>query len=601
MTSLRFIKFFILCLLFNITFTSSSIARHVEENSMGCMTWNEIKSKLENELGKTYQFLLVSLNSDEKEFLIQSQKKWLEETNKLGDDLTAIEKAYIKRIDDLDIIAKPYLEMTISTFINSKPTINYNDLDEPLSKCSMYEVCKAYKAFIDYERSKKTPADFEKAKKLFLDIGERTNISLYGYYETSIRSAYKEILDKEGVKAFLYLLAQRPTYDTSEEHEAIPVWLVLKHPKILALPVEDERFTIHVNEEYFQFADKKIIYDFIDTFYEISPYYIEYNTRCYGSMGTMYRYIAASHYMYLEKLSFAPSLVKIVNADPVYERLEVWSYYGIWNRLLYKKFLSQKELAIKALSNFYEQNYNLKSFAPKAESLLSSFVDYSYYGSLGEELSKSFKLVRSIKGTVLELEAKTKDFTKEDFSEMLRIAILADFPLDSIEFLIKAGADVNNKYQDETPLMNAVTRPNILKLLLSNGANIEDKTLFGKTALFYAVQFGGKESVELLLKNGANINSKLITLDDMEATGEVDGSLRICLEHDMDVENIPMRVYGFTPLVYALRYGDEEVIDLLIARGANLGNSHKDQITEWVLSGEKITKEILEQRLARVK
>lgn len=587
MTSLRFIKFFIICLLINISFVSSSIASAKDEKAISLLLESDQELKnLDRSLNVIYSFLMESLNELEKKSLIEEQKKWLVERNTHLDNINDLKQFYYTRYYKLYDIKKPYLEKILSSFLNSKQTINYNELDEPLSKCSMFDVCKAYKAFIDYERSKKTPVDIEKAKKTFEQITE------YG----------EDFFNKDPERAILSTLRGAKLYsDVPNDFQVLPLWLVLKHPEILALPVEDERFAIHVNAEYFQFADKKIIYDFIDTFYEISPYYIEYNTRCYGSMGTMYRYIAASHYMYLEKLSFAPSLVKIVNADPVYERLEVWSYYGIWNRLLYKKFLSQKESAIKALSNFYEQNYNLKSFAPKAESLLSSFVDYSYYGSLGEELSKSFKLIKSIKGTIQELQAKTLDFTKDDFNEMLHAAILADYPADSIEFLINKGADVNNKYKGETPLMNAVTRPDILKLLLSKGANIEDKTLFGKTALFYAVQFGGKDSVELLLKNGANINSKLITLEDMEATGEVDGSLRICLEHDMDVENIPMYVYGFTPLIYALRYGDEEVIDLLIACGANLGNSHKDQITEWVLSGKKITKEILDKRLARVK
>jgi len=48
----------------------------------------------------------------------------------------------------------------------------------------------------------------------------------------------------------------------------------------------------------------------------------------------------------------------------------------------------------------------------------------------------------------------------------------------------------------------------IIKLLIENGVNINEKDDNNKTALFYATKYGQVEIVKLLIENGANINEK---------------------------------------------------------------------------------------------
>jgi ankyrin repeat protein len=89
--------------------------------------------------------------------------------------------------------------------------------------------------------------------------------------------------------------------------------------------------------------------------------------------------------------------------------------------------------------------------------------------------------------------------------------------------------------------------------------------------------------VELLLKAGAKINGSLYK----EGVG-----------HDCWFYS-PIMVAEFTPLVYALRYASDDVINLLVASGAKLGNADKERISKWVLANKNISKEILNQRLIK--
>lgn len=55
---------------------------------------------------------------------------------------------------------------------------------------------------------------------------------------------------------------------------------------------------------------------------------------------------------------------------------------------------------------------------------------------------------------------------------------------DIVSLFIKAGVDLNSSYSDTTPLIRAVTAgyPNIVKLLVVNGAKPSLKDNIGKTA-----------------------------------------------------------------------------------------------------------------------
>jgi len=136
----------------------------------------------------------------------------------------------------------------------------------------------------------------------------------------------------------------------------------------------------------------------------------------------------------------------------------------------------------------------------------------------------------------------------------------AELPI--VEMLIKAGANVNafEQYQNQTPLMWAVTAPRnagaMTKLLLSKGASVKARALYtdwpnqisseprgqyrpvgGLTALLYAARNGCYDCVEALIGAGA----------------------------DVDVPTPE----GVTPLMIALDNDHNDVAGLLLDRGAN--------------------------------
>ena len=56
--------------------------------------------------------------------------------------------------------------------------------------------------------------------------------------------------------------------------------------------------------------------------------------------------------------------------------------------------------------------------------------------------------------------------------------------------------------------------------LLNQGADINNKQNYGRTALMMAAYFGREDTVKLLISNGANINQKSVIIGEDESSGE---------------------------------------------------------------------------------
>lgn len=85
---------------------------------------------------------------------------------------------------------------------------------------------------------------------------------------------------------------------------------------------------------------------------------------------------------------------------------------------------------------------------------------------------------------------------------------LDPFDIELIKLLLSKGANPNYaNYFGQTPLMLAAERSaEFAKLLLENGANVNARDQEGNTALIRAAEWGNADSIKLLLSTGTNPN-----------------------------------------------------------------------------------------------
>jgi ankyrin repeat protein len=192
--------------------------------------------------------------------------------------------------------------------------------------------------------------------------------------------------------------------------------------------------------------------------------------------------------------------------------------------------------------------------------------------------------------------------------------------VELVELLLRAKADVRaaDRY-GVTPLHIATSLANntIAQRLLAAGADPNATDQSGETLLSLAIRSGAPDVMNSLLEKGANVNAKMGPWDNtalMIAIRENEPSMaRVLLEHDADVnarskvgEKPPRRPAGagggshgvgiirsgipengsqtptqggFTPLLYAARDGRIDIVQMLVAKGADIELAEANQIT----------------------
>lgn len=153
--------------------------------------------------------------------------------------------------------------------------------------------------------------------------------------------------------------------------------------------------------------------------------------------------------------------------------------------------------------------------------------------------------------------------------------------LTIIKLLLKHGAPVNAKggLCDETPLLFAMKNKyqceKIVKLLLSNGANVNDYDMYRKTALHMAVENADKKMIRLLLEHKADVNVKNCnghTPLHLAVRGHCNDITKMLLFCGADVNDIiyGCEEYRWTALHIAVKNKDEKIIKMLLEYKANV-------------------------------
>jgi ankyrin repeat protein len=208
-----------------------------------------------------------------------------------------------------------------------------------------------------------------------------------------------------------------------------------------------------------------------------------------------------------------------------------------------------------------------------------------------QQYSRSTVLILVVLMVALINEQVSADTAIKDPQKALTIAAQQGNVI-AVRAALKAGADVNKKYEHGyclTPLMYAtlVGHREIVEELLAMGADIDAKDDdYERTALMQAILLGHEEIVTLLIDNRADVNaqdnygwSPLMMLFLAEA-----GILPLLLEDgSVSYTNYIMRALlaagadvnaedekDETVLTKAQRYGNGEMIELLISVGAKV-------------------------------
>lgn len=182
-------------------------------------------------------------------------------------------------------------------------------------------------------------------------------------------------------------------------------------------------------------------------------------------------------------------------------------------------------------------------------------------------------------------------------TEMLLQAI-DNNDVERAKLCIKLGADVNVKCSlycrltnggDKTHISGPILirlicdeKKDLLKLLVSAGANVNAKHWYGVPVLTQAIIEGGyKDIVELLINFGADVNigddNNGTTALMAASSGGYKDIAELLVKSGADVNT--NNSYGGTALMYAAKWGHTDVAEFLIRSGADVNAKGKDGST----------------------
>jgi len=142
-----------------------------------------------------------------------------------------------------------------------------------------------------------------------------------------------------------------------------------------------------------------------------------------------------------------------------------------------------------------------------------------------------------------------------------------DGNLPTVQKLLADGADVNTADSTGgTPLHWAVWKrqSDIANVLISSGANVNAENNQGATPLYFASAKGDANMVKLLLEKGARIDIFAASV-----IGDTE-RVKVFLTDAPSLVNVKGPSVNFTPLYCAAAAEQKAVVELLIAKGADL-------------------------------
>ncbi len=273
----------------------------------------------------------------------------------------------------------------------------------------------------------------------------------------------------------------------------------------------------------------------------------------------------------IDPIAYQKTLDTPENLEKKYDILKsyfrYWAYQSIGNFRLYKAFWKEYNNAIEPLEKYFESNFNFDkgSNIYYTSNALNEFLNWA----VGEtKIYKDISPLAKIMSNKNYSVSYIQDFifsnnpSQDDLTIALQAALLNQREKEILKLLIRFGARIDEGY--ESAIFYALENYENTNFLIQNGANVNQANAFGKTPLFYAIEFNRLDIIKLLLDNGANVNQKYINNNEKLALSANIGSntpyfITFCaLEHTS--KNV---------LMHAAAYGNVEILKLLISKGAN--------------------------------
>ncbi|MEK7434682.1 MAG: ankyrin repeat domain-containing protein, partial [Cyanobacteriota bacterium] len=234
--------------------------------------------------------------------------------------------------------------------------------------------------------------------------------------------------------------------------------------------------------------------------------------------------------------------------------------------------------------------------------------------------------ILSFSSNVFAIEKNNENINETNLSEDLNKKLydaIENKNLLLVKELVSKGIKVNQiitfskEFKEITPLMWASKKGNneMVKFLLSKGANVNDKDFFGKTSLMIASENGYKSIVETLINNNADLNSKIVESFEFKDISDFYeyGVGAPGVISNMPISRSPTMLeilydkkkakkfdekfkinYGYTALMFALDKKNTEIAELLINKGADINEKDFFGNTVLMIASEKGEKKIVQ-------
>lgn len=181
-------------------------------------------------------------------------------------------------------------------------------------------------------------------------------------------------------------------------------------------------------------------------------------------------------------------------------------------------------------------------------------------------------------------KAEPSSIDKQGYSVLFYAVKHNEFDLVK-QLLIISTSDINKPFpKGMSPLMLAAGNgyTELSDFLIKQGAKIEAKDNFDRTALMYAVRYGHFSIVDNLLKRGAKLNSQNkqgLTALMLAASIGQRTSFNLLIQHKPNLSLVDEQ--GRTALFHSVDAGQTEMVQVLIKSGSNL--NHSDRFGESAL------------------